>query len=121
MKVTRKLPPHVLVPLCYILSPLIEVASRSLTALGMYSYGSRTLRDRAIQTHDLLAPRFVWYHSFDEAKGWAFEAGFKEIHRTNYEPGRKALSSGLKPLIDKYSSICRPGFGILCKGSRVGA
>jgi len=121
MKVTRRLPPHVLVPLCYILAPVVEVASRSLTALGMHNYGSRTLRDRAIQTHDLLAPTFVWYHSFDEVKEWACEAGFEEIHQTNYEPTQKALSSGLRQFLDKYRSICRPGFGILCKGSRVGA
>lgn len=121
MKVTRRLPPRVLVSLCYFLAPLVEVSSRSLTALGMCDYGPRTLRDRAIQTHDLLAPTFVRYHDFDEAREWACEAGFEEIQQTDYDPRRKGISSPLKGLLDKYRSICRPGFGILCKGLRVGA
>ncbi|MFQ6036289.1 MAG: methyltransferase domain-containing protein [Sedimentisphaerales bacterium] len=120
MKVTRRLPTQVLVPLCYVLAPVIEVASRSLTALGMYNYGSRTLRDRAIQTHDLLAPAFVWYHSFNEVKEWACEAGFEQIQQTDYDPRKGNVCSGLKRLLDQYRSICRPGFGILCKGLRVG-
>lgn len=121
MKVTRRLPPQVLVPICYVIAPAIEFASRCLTALGLYNFGSRTLRDRAIQTHDLLAPTFVWYHSFDEAKQWACDAGFKKIRKTDYKSRQKVLTSGLKQLLKKYRLICRPGFGILCENLRIGA
>jgi hypothetical protein len=121
MKLTRKFPPKVLVPLCHVLAPIVEAGSRTCTALGIANYGPRTLRDRAIQNHDLLAPTFVWYHKFTEAEAWARQAGFETIEQTDYNPAHNGLSSGTKRLLDKYRSICRPGFGILCKGLRAGA
>jgi SAM-dependent methyltransferase len=118
MKVTRRLPAKVVVPLCYALAPLVEAGSRAVTAMGIAEYGPRTLRDRAIQNHDLLAPTFVWYHEFDEARRWAEEAGFERIEQTDYNPRDNGLAPGVKKLLDKYRSICRPGFGCLCKGPR---
>ncbi|MFQ5931092.1 MAG: methyltransferase domain-containing protein [Nitrospiraceae bacterium] len=111
MKVTRRMPSSLLVPLCFTLSPLVEGASRLLTALRVVEYAPRTLRDRAIQLHDLLSPAFVHYHSFEEAAKWARSAGFKEVRRTSYEAaGRQG------EILQKYRRVCRPGFGMLCYG-----
>ena len=118
MKLTRRLPPEVVVPLCYALAPIVEAGSRTVTALGIEKYGRRTLRDRAIQNHDLLAPTFVWYYDFAEAQTWARQAGFETIEQTDYQPQHNGLSPNTQKLLDKYRSICRPGFGIFCKGPR---
>jgi SAM-dependent methyltransferase len=116
MKLTRRLPPKVAVPSCYALAPLVEAASRAVTALGIAEYGARSLRDRAIQNHDLLTPTFVRYHEFAETRQWAREAGFEQIHQTDYNPADNGLAPDVRKLLDKYRSICRPGFGCLCKG-----
>ena len=74
----------------------------------------RTLRDRSIQLHDLLGPAFVWYHTFDEARQWAKEAGFQKIQETVYS-GDAEHSQNAQNILDKYSLICRPGFGLLAR------
>ncbi len=74
----------------------------------------RTLRDRAVQLHDLLSPPFVWYHDFDEARNWARQRGFEHIEQTSYEPNGDPT---VGPVLEKYRRVCRPGFGILCQGN----
>lgn len=115
MRLTRHMPGSVLGPLCKGLSPVVELGSRTVTALGIQDYGPRTLRDRSLQLHDLLAPRYVWYHRFGEAKSWAEQAGFACIEQTDYQPANGAVRPEVKPLLDQYRSICRPGFGMLCR------
>jgi SAM-dependent methyltransferase len=114
MKVTRQTPSWLLVPVCKILSPLVEAYSRFLTALGVVQYAPRNLRDRAVQLHDLLSPPFVWYHGFEEARQWAIEQGYRSVTRTPYRVSGADLN-GLDEVLDKYRTVCRPGFGILCR------
>lgn len=116
MKITRRLPESLLVTLCHGLSPVVEGISRSLTGLGFCRFGPRTLRDRAIQLHDLLTPAYVWYHSYEEATGWTNGVHFREISETDYDPPAEQVSAQMRNLLDKYRSISRPGFGMLCCG-----
>ena len=117
MKLTRRMPEWLLVPLCHALAPVVETSSRLLTRLGVAAQAPRTLRDRAIQLQDLLSPRYVWYHEFDEARRWAIDLGFEQIAETAYEP-RGDQPGELRALLNKYRTVCRPGFGMLCRGRR---
>ncbi|MFQ5743919.1 MAG: class I SAM-dependent methyltransferase [Acidobacteriota bacterium] len=115
MTLTRRMPSWLLVPTCRTLAPLVEGLSRLFTRFGVVSYAPRTLRDRAIQLHDLLSPRFVWYQDFEEARRWATELGFERVEQTDY-----TLRSGgpgeLRTILQNYRTVCRPGFGMLCRG-----
>jgi SAM-dependent methyltransferase len=117
MKVTRRMPSRLLVPLCRGLAPFVEAGSRVLTALRVVRYAPRNLHDRAVQLHDLLSPAYVWYHTFEETRGWAADSGFRNIEETTYElPAEKG--DGRAEILDRYRGVCRPGFGILCHGPR---
>jgi len=111
MKLTRRMPSWLLVPMCYAASPPVEFGSRLLTQCGVLEYAPRTFRDRAIQLHDLLSPSYVHYHSFEEAKRWAQESGFKQIKDLRY----RADGGERAEILDKYRTVCRPGFGMLCE------
>lgn len=115
MKVTRRLPSWALVPACHALAAPVEASSRICTRLGLAEDAPRSLRDRAVQLHDLLSPPFVWYHDFDEASAWARQQGFERIERTRYGAGGEGA---VGPILEKYRKICRPGFGILCRRTR---
>ena len=119
MRVTRRTPSWLLVPACQVLSPLVEASSRLLTALGLVQYAPRNLRDRAVQLHDLLSPPFVWYHSFEEARHWAVQQGFRSVMRTPYHVSGDDLN-GLDEVLHKYRTVCRPGFGMLCRDREAG-
>ncbi len=114
MKVTRRLPPAILVPMCYALAPGAEIVSRLLTRLGLLDYGARTLKDRAVQLHDLFSPPFVWYHTVEEVRHWATAAGFRQVDETEYQPGEE-VSETARRTLRQYQSYCRPGFGVLCR------
>ena len=114
MKVTRRMRDAWLVPLCVALAPFVEAASRVSTKLGAVEYAPRSLPDRAIQLHDLLSPPFVWYHSFEEAREWARSAGLRQIERTRYDRAA-ARTEKDADLLQKYRTLCRPGFGMLCR------
>lgn len=114
MKITRRLPSGVLVPTCVALAGPVEAASRACTAVGWTEDAPRSLRDRAVQLHDLLSPAYVWYHTFGEAEGWAREQGFGEISETSYRSNGNH-GTGLAATLEKYRRICRPGFGMLCR------
>lgn len=115
MKVTRRMPSRLLVPICRGLAPFVEAGSRVFTALGVVRYAPRNLHDRAVQLHDLFSPAYVWYHSFDETRNWAVDSGFRNIDETTYElPEDNAAS--LAGILERYRGVCRPGFGILCRG-----
>ena len=115
MKLTRRMPERLLVPFCHALAPVVEASSRLLTRFGAAEHAPRTLRDRAIQLHDLLSPRYVWYHDFEEARRWAIDLGFEQVAETAYEP-RGDQPGELRSLLNKYRTVCRPGFGMLCRG-----
>ena len=114
MRVTRRMPSWLLVPTCRMLSPLVEAGSRVMTALGTVEFAPRNLRDRAVQLHDLLSPPFVWYHSFDQARGWAVQQGFRTVTRTPYSVAADD-PEGLQSVLHRYRTVCRPGFGMLCR------
>jgi hypothetical protein len=114
MKLTRRLPSNVLVPACVTLAGPVEAASRVCTASGWTEDAPRSLRDRAVQLHDLLSPTYVWYHTFDEARGWAREQGFEDVSETSYR-AKVAPDSQVAATLEKYRKICRPGFGMLCR------
>ncbi len=115
MKLTRRTPSSVLVPTCHVLSPGVELVSRLLTRLGVVEHAPRSLRDRAIVLHDLLSPPYVRYHSFSESAGWARRAGFRAVEQTAYAPN-DAGRPGPDDVLSKYRTVCRPGFGLLCRG-----
>jgi SAM-dependent methyltransferase len=115
MKVTRRMPSGALRWMCVGAAPLVEVASRGCTTLGLADYAPRNLKDRAVQLHDLLSPPYVWYHRYDEVARWAAEAGFRTIRRTDYD-GNNQQPARLRATLRKYQTVCRPGFGILCSG-----
>lgn len=117
MKLTRRMPSWFLVPMCSTISPPVELASRVLTQCGVVEYSSRTFRDRAIQLHDLFSPRFVHYHSFQEAKRWAEDSGFERIENTRYH-NDDGQDAELCHVLDKYRGVCRPGFGMRCEARR---
>lgn len=119
MRMTRRTPSWLLVPACQVLSPLVEASSRFLTALGVIEYAPRNLRDRAVQLHDLLSPPFVWYHSFEEARHWAVKHGFRSVRRTSYRVSGDD-AHGLDEVLHKYRTVCRPGFGMLCRDRESG-
>lgn len=119
MKVTRRIPSSLLVPACQMLSPLVEASSRLLTALGVVEDVPRNLRDRALQLHDLLSPPFVWYHSFEEARHWAVQQGFRNVTRTPYVVGGDDPNE-LQEVLHEYRKVCRPGFGMLCRDREAG-
>ncbi|MFQ5929963.1 MAG: methyltransferase domain-containing protein [Acidobacteriota bacterium] len=114
MKLARHMPDRFLVLLCLVSAPLVEASSRLLKMVGLEADVPRTIRDRAIQLHDLLSPPFVWYHSFEEAREWAMEARFHEIVQTVYSVDEHA-SDELRKVLASYRRLCRPGFGILCR------
>ncbi|MFQ5539405.1 MAG: class I SAM-dependent methyltransferase, partial [Candidatus Binatia bacterium] len=114
MKLTRCLPERILVLLCLLSAPAVEAASRLLKMVGLEEDVPRTIRDRAIQLHDLLSPPFVWYHSFREAREWAIEAGLHEIVQTAYSVDEHAPNE-LGKVLDRYRRLCRPGFGMWCR------
>ncbi len=114
MKVTRRMPEGMLTAFCRVSSPVVEAWSRALTALGLTEHAPRNLRDRAVQMHDLLGPRFVWYHTFDEARDWAAAQEFGRIEQTSYH-GSDNGSAAPEAVLAKYRSVCRPGFGMLCQ------
>jgi SAM-dependent methyltransferase len=114
MKITRRLPSNVLVPACVTLAGPVEAAARVCTAAGWTEDAPRSLRDRAIQLHDLLSPTYVRYHTFDEAWGWAREQGFEDVSETSYRANGHTDSEHVATL-EKYRKICRPGFGMLCR------
>jgi SAM-dependent methyltransferase len=114
MKITRRLPSGVLVPVCVTLAAPVELAARVCTAVGWTEDAPRSLRDRAVQLHDLLSPTYVWYHTFDEARRWACRQGFDHIAETGYR-ANKDPDAGLAATLEKYRKICRPGFGMLCR------
>lgn len=114
MKLTRCLPERILVLLCLLSAPAVEAASRLLKMVGLEEDVPRTIRDRAIQLHDLLSPPFVWYHSFREAREWAIEAGLHEIVQTAYSVDEHAPHE-LGKVLDRYRRLCRPGFGMWCR------
>ena len=114
MRVTRRTPSSLLVPACQVLSPLVEASCRFLTALGVVEDAPRNLRDRAVQLHDLLSPPFVWYHSFEEARHWAVQQGFRTVTRTPYGVSEDDPNE-LQEVLHKYRTVCRPGFGMLCR------
>lgn len=117
MKATRRMSSRTLVPLCRTLSPLVEVSSRLLTRAGAHQQTRRNLRDRAVQLHDLLSPSYVWYHTFDEAREWAKDHGFRAVERIEYQPPTEAPQR-VRSVLAKYRGVCRPGFGMLCHGPR---
>jgi uncharacterized protein YbaR (Trm112 family) len=119
MRVTRRIPSWLLVPACQFHSPLVEASSRLLTALGVVEDAPRDLRDRAVQLHDLLSPPFVWYHSFEEARHWAVQQGFRSVMRTPYRVSGDDVN-GLDEVLHKYRTVCRPGFGMLCSDREAG-
>jgi SAM-dependent methyltransferase len=114
MKVTRRLPGRVLAPLCFATAPVVEPAARVLSWLGLHKDIPRSLADRAVILHDLLSPRYVRYHTADQCRTWAIEAGLKRTRQVLYrveedgQPDRKAV-------LEKYWRVCRPGFGILAR------
>jgi hypothetical protein len=75
------------------------------------------LRDRAIQLHDLFSPPFVSYHRSREVRGWVREAGFQLISQTEYRT-TGGVPERLESALRRYRTVCRPGFGMLCR-SRV--
>lgn len=113
MKVTCRTPSWILVPACVAMSPLVELGSRVATRCGIVEYAPRNLRDRAVQLHDLLSPRFVHYHSYQEAAQWAHDQGFAQLEETSYHTNN-GQSPEVRAILDKYRSVCRPGFGMLC-------
>ena len=119
MRVTRRTPSSLLVRACQVLSPFVEASSRLLTALGVIEDAPRNLRDRAFQLHDLLSPPFVWYHSFEEARHWAVQQGFRSVMRTPYRVSGDDVN-GLDEVLHKYRTVCRPGFGMLCRDREAG-
>ena len=86
MKLTRKMPSRLLVPMCRALAGPVEVSSRLLTSLHCVDYAPRNLKDRAVQLHDLLSPPFVSYHSYDEAQDGHSTGNFRASRgrRTRY-------------------------------------
>lgn len=122
MKLTRRMPSGLLGPVCRALAPPVEAGSRLLTMMRAAEYAPRNLKDRTVQLHDLLVPQFVHYHSFDEARQWAQQGGFQSVTRTRYvEPGWEPNAELDKrrhragAALDKYRTVCRPGFGMLCR------
>jgi len=113
MKLTRRMPSRLLAPLCYAMSPLVEFGSRIATQWGAVQYAPRNLRDRAVQLHDLLSPRFVHYHSFEEVQTWANAHDFQRVTKTTYQANGENPAT-VNAILDKYRTVCRPGFGILC-------
>lgn len=114
MKLTRRMPDWALGPLCWALAPICEGILRASALLGKEFDAPRTLRDRAIQLHDLLAPAIVRYHSYEEAKHWAEKAGFGRIEETRYSVSEDAPEE-VRRVLQKYETICRPGFGLLAR------
>lgn len=114
MKLTRRMPTGILGPACFAMAPFVEAASRLLNLFGADQDVSRSIRDRAIQLHDLLGPTYVWYHSYEEARQWALEAGFRDIRRISYRSADGGAESQ-ETLLEKYRTLCRPGFGMLCR------
>lgn len=115
MSLTRRLPSWALVPTCKVLSPPVEAASRALTTLGILEQAPRTRLDRAIQLHDLLSPRYVWYIDYEDTHDWAQNSGFRTIVRTDYAPENGDVTPEMARLLRKYRSVSRPGFGIRCQ------
>ncbi|WP_218068189.1 class I SAM-dependent methyltransferase, partial [Candidatus Thiosymbion oneisti] len=112
MKLTRRMPSWLLVPACIGMAPIVEVGSRFATLLKTVEYAPRNLRDRAIQLHNLLSPAFVHYHRFEEAKSWAEAKGFQSIPKTTYSDPRCLHKNHI---LQQYLTVCRPGFGMLCR------
>lgn len=115
MKVTRRMPSQMLIPMCGGLAPVVELGSRLATTSRVVRYAPRNLRDRAVQLHDLLSPAYVWYHTFEEAKRWAVESGFRRVEKTIYHASERD-DDRLARVLDRYRTVCRPGFGVLCRG-----
>lgn len=118
MKLARRMPSWMLVPACVGMAPAVEIGARFITLLKIVEYAPRNLRDRAIQLHDLLSPAFVHYHSFEEAKGWAWAKGFQSAQKTTYSDSGHPDGQTSK-ILQRYQTVCRPGFGMLCRTRRV--
>ncbi len=114
MKVTRRLPRWVLAPACFAAAPVVEGAARVLCWLRLHKDVPRSLTDRAVILHDLLSPQYVRYHTAEQCRTWAIQAGLGRTQQVLYridedgQPGRKAV-------LEKYWRVCRPGFGILAR------
>lgn len=115
MKLTRRMPRRLLASFCLGIAPGVEMGSRVLCASGIGNNAPRSVRDRAVTLHDLLSPPYVSYHSFEEAKEWAQESSFRVISKCSYNTdGHSEEDTGM--VLNKYVRLCRPGFGMLCRG-----
>ncbi len=115
MKLTRRLPSSLLVPTCKAMAPFVEISSRACQAAGLVEDVPRTVGDRAVQLHDLLSPRYVHYHNYDETASWARESGFQTIERARYTRPGDDVPTDLATILRDYHALSRPGFGLLCR------
>ncbi len=114
MKLTRRLPGWVLAPVCVTAAPAVEGVSRVLGAVGLLKDVPRSITDRAVILHDLLSPQYVRYHTTEQCRSWAKQAGLTRIEQTLYRTGGNG-DDRRKEILEKYWRVCRPGFGILAR------
>ncbi len=64
---------------CYILSPLYKVISDALSALRIYKFRKRRIREIALDLFDAFSPQYNHWHTREEVCGWFWKERFANI------------------------------------------
>lgn len=84
-RVTRQLPPRLLIPLCFAAAPLLDlvvrrgVGVRTHAASRRRSLSRTTWRERAQMIYDWYSPWIQTYHTPTEVAGWLRSSGLVEV------------------------------------------